>query len=828
MKQIIPLVLLSLFAANAVTTTVLAQENKNLLPNGGFEKDTDGDGVPDGWVGQPQDFSSETLDEVQAYIAKFPSHEELLKGEEIRGSDGVVLWQRNSEETWPTFMRSEEWYQRMPIDYLPKHSRFGELPVPEGLNLGATTWIIDNREPHEQTVSEPIPVKPNTGYRLSYWFRMSGGSEEAMFHILSSDAPRNALETLTDGQVISSINLDWAWVPYWQHYEIAFRTGPEETAIRLRPWKYFRGYLDRRRMFYDDFCLVEDDSVRLGDIGGALNPEPKWTDEAVERGFAVVPRPTLPPTYDHYEPLPEEIDQPLVITAAPGQTASGILFIKALQDFPEPFVVGPKGRPQLNGPNGSSLWVPTFVEYRVCYPLKITKNGQQWEMRPHFLMPGTRPEIIRPETRTVEVAVPKGEGRSVWVTVSVPEGTPPGDYKSEIHVVVPGKDYVGYSDEPGENDGHAIPFTIRVRDIELLEADAAFGMYCHTNRALQLSPTTDYRSYIDQRRHGMTSVDQGGSEVTAYTDDEGKRRINFNAFDNDMDQLVRAGFTRNFHYYATGDALQPDVQLAILERCREKGYPEPIFYVHDEPGAMGAELVEIMEKEFGAARRKGLRTVTSGPDWRTQGEAYDFWILDVSSVGGKDWQHIKAKAAKLGAEIQAYDCSMYINTHPRNIRFYSGLWTWAAGLKGNWIWEYGAGMPSDDQSIYSMSDTIAPKTWYQYGFAFSIPSGQAACTSWEARLDGVNDYRYLHTLNRAIAEAADAGKADLPSVVEARAYLNDLRARVPLDAFSYQKRESTAYHQFQEAAPEIAPEEYDALQRDCTKHIIAVRKECGR
>ena len=792
----------------------------NLLPNGGFEQDIDGDGVPDGWVSHPHHFSNKTLDEVRAYIADLPSHEELLKQEEILASDDWVLWRRSSNGTWPASLQTARFYKGMTESTLLQCSRFGKLPMPQGLDLGTTTLVVHNLAPHQQTISEPIAVKPDTGYRLSYWFRMSGGSEEAIFQILGLDAPRNTLETLTEDQVVSGINLGWSSVPYWRQYEISFRTGPDQTAIRLRPWKYFRSYKDPRRAWYDDFRLVEDDTVRMGQIGGPTTSEPPWPKDAVERGFAVVPRPTLPLTYDHYEPLLEEIGQPLVITTAPGQCASGVLFIKALKEFPGPFVVGPKSMPGI-------LLSPPFVEFRVCHPLRINKNRRQWEMRPHFLMPGTRTEAARPSTRSVEVAVPKGAGRSVWVTVFAPNGTPPGDYSGEIHVVAPGKDYAGSSDTPGKNDGHAISFTLRVRDIELLEPDATFGMYWHTPRAHQLSPTSDYRSFIDQRLHGMNSVDQGGRQVRRYTDTEGNSRLDFSAFDYDMDQLVRAGFTRNFHYYPYGAALETDVQLAILERCREKGYPEPIFYVHDEPGARGAELVQTMEKEFGQARRKGLRTVTAGLDWRTQGEAYDVWIMDLSVIGGKDWPDIKARAAELESEVWAYDCSTFINTHPRNIRFYTGLWTWAAGLKGNWIWEYGAGPPSVCQSIYSLSNTIPPDGWCQYGFAFSIPSGQGACTSWEARRDGVNDYRYLYTLEQAIAEAEKAGKANIPSVVEARDYLIGLRAQVPLDAFSRRNRESTSYKQFQEVAPGIAPQEYDAFQDACARYIIAIRKESG-
>ena len=126
-----------------------------------------------------------------------------------------------------------------------------------------------------------------------------------------------------------------------------------------------------------------------------------------ERGLAVVPRPTLPLTFDHFEPLPDQVDKPLVITAAPGQYASSVLFIKAVKDLKGPLAVGLKGRPQLNGPDGMFLWAPNLVEFRVCHPLKINKSHQQWEMRPHYLMPGTRRAPIQANTRTVEVTVPR-------------------------------------------------------------------------------------------------------------------------------------------------------------------------------------------------------------------------------------------------------------------------------------------------------------------------------------------------------------------------------------------------------------------------------------
>ncbi len=84
------------------------------------------------------------------------------------------------------------------------------------------------------------------------------------------------------------------------------------------------------------------------------------------------------------------------------------------------------------------------------------------------------------------------------------------------------------------------------------------------------------------------------------------------------------------------------------------------------------------------------------------------------------------------------------------------------------------------------------------------------------------DFRYLRPLESAIARAGAAGKSDLPAVVTARKYLDRLRTRVPLDAFGYRHRDSTAYKQFRSVAPGISPEEYDTIQQTCAVHIRAI------
>ncbi len=795
----------------------------NLLPNGGFETDSNGDGVPGGWLANPGSFSRETLESVRSYIKGFNTVGSLLAGETIKSADGHVLAKREPGKDWGPDYRSEKTFRRYLSEYLPQNSRFGILPLPAGLDLGNLTLELGNHPPYEQVVSEPIAVKANTGYRLSYWFR-AYDQMTIMMQIIDGSAPRN--ETWPKDGVVSGISLGWAYVPYWTRYEIPFRTGANQTSIRIRPWMYF-SEADTRRVWYDDFRLVEDNSVVSGEIGTPSSPEPKWPADAVVRGFVVASRPTLPLTYSNYFPSLDEVDKPVTISVAPGQIASRVLFVRALTDLKGPVLVGMRGSPQgmkLVGSQGLSLYagVGGQVSFRVIHPIKLSPNFGQWEMRPHYLMPGpyTKPvgQKYPSHNQCWDVQVPSGEGRCVLMTVDVPAGTPPGDYAGEVQFVAPGKDYVGYADSPGPNAGYSVPLIVKVRDVELLDPDVTYGMYVQTGRMSWVAPQSSLPYYEDLLRHGMNSVDKGGGEVKEYKDSKGAKRLDFSNFDLQMKQMAAAGTWRNFLYYPYGAAQSYDVQMAIRKRCRDHGWPEPIFYVGDEPSAGGSEWAQYVQKNYGKARTKGLRTVTSGPDIYTQGDAYNIWIEGMAGVGTKGWNEAKAHATKLSAEIWAYYCNGNDNTHPRNIRFHTGLWTWATGIKGNWIWEY-----ANSRTAFSLSDSVPPENWHALGFAFSIPSGWGSVMAWEARREGVDDYRYLHTMEGAISDAVKAKKGSALAVRAARRFLADLRSRIPLDVFDERKHPMTAQKQFQELAPGIGAEEYDRIQDECAKHIMAIK-----
>ena len=237
---------------------------------------------------------------MQAYIKNLPTYEELLKGETIRAADCTPIWTRQADGNWPAKMftfgsqywgsyerswkREVNWYERTKREAIPRNSRFGEFPVPADLSLGNCTLVLSNKRPHKQVMSKPIRVKPDTGYRLSFYVRMSGGNEyfrgpQVFDGAYDPESVPIGEDLYGNPKVLNALPATSWWGAgrardFWAKMEIPFRTGRncKSIIIRLphqhheeaerRKKKNESGRAGNHRMWYDDLRLVEDASVQ--------------------------------------------------------------------------------------------------------------------------------------------------------------------------------------------------------------------------------------------------------------------------------------------------------------------------------------------------------------------------------------------------------------------------------------------------------------------------------------------------------------------------------------------------------------------------------------
>ena len=788
--------------------TLAVGEEVNLLPNGGFEEDGDGDGVADGWIAREFNFSRQTLDQVQSYIDALPAYEKLLAGQQISAADGTSIWTRTSDGHWPTNMLTfgsqywgeyekswkpqVNWYERVKREAIPSNSRFGELPVREDLNLGDVTLVLSSKRPHKQVVSEPIVVKPDTGYRLIFFVRTSGGGEYWRGpQVLDGEHDPASIPIGKDlygnANVLNAIPATYWWGSGiagrdWARLELPFRTGADCRSVTIRLPFLYREEAKRRtmhnenyRIWYDDLRLIEDPSVRVAgpaDEGYADLPKPAWPAEAVERGFVVAGRPTLPITYSSFKPSLEEADEPIRLTLAPGETESVVVFVQNLLN--EPIVLRARAAGGFTSQRGEDYVLhggihgARFVTLRAAEMAWRRTTAQSFVYAPKFLL------------NSNELTVSAGHGGQYWLTMTVPRGTSPGEYTGNVKIT---------RTKPAGGDASthelSVPVVLTVREFELEDADAAFFVWA------DVAPVGDKRMgppqalpgagqiYLnDQHRHGMNTV--GTYCYAESQDSDGKVHIRFNELDAMIEDVRRAGLCENqplllytwsrplelqgradFCFFAGGASSV----RSISEHARNVGWPDVLMCVGDEPNhRKGSERVaRVLNSQYPEARNNGVRTATAGgypgaftrplnEQGDTLGDLYDVWI---EGHYGDQWPQMHKAAKENDAELWMYNCWVTGAGYLQE-RFYAGLWTWRTGVRGNGAWSFG---------------------WYVRISDSGLPESKIA---WEGRAAGVNDYRYLQTLEHAIAAGESSGTAGA-AVKSAKAFLDTLRRRIPLN-----------------------------------------------
>ncbi|MBI3921358.1 MAG: hypothetical protein HY318_08080, partial [Armatimonadetes bacterium] len=135
-------------------------------------------------------------------------------------------------------------------------------------------------------VQVPVAVKPQTGYRWSIWAKRA---EQGLTRLLVGDAVGNGIASTDNGGSGMSA---WSDAFDWQKFELAFRSG-EHDRISL----YLIPMGSKEQAWFDDLELVEDDSVRVGDLSPVDNDLPRLTAEERKRGYLLFTRNTLARTY---------------------------------------------------------------------------------------------------------------------------------------------------------------------------------------------------------------------------------------------------------------------------------------------------------------------------------------------------------------------------------------------------------------------------------------------------------------------------------------------------------------------------------------------------
>lgn len=535
------------------------------------------------------------------------------------------------------------------------------------------------------------------------------------------------------------------------------------------------------------------------------NREPQWTADETSRGYVVCTDHWQRPMYDVFVPTRKHLPQALSLNAARGEYESIQLGVYTLNKLENVTL-----EVELDLPFTAYRFVPIDWKNQVAR----LQNGQRVQKEevvkmPYFLFP-------EPTYRHAE----PGRTYGFWLTVQVPEDATPGEHTGAVRITT------------SEGAQTILPLTVNVRSFVLPKPKIAFGLYYEPDNRINEAyrgPKYERMYFEDIAAHGMNSVSIYDDTHALLNADGTWNEEPFaekflmmqetGLIDGRQPVFFLSGYWANLANAGQVEAIEACV--AQLNALRAKyNLPEILMYGHDEPGGPFEPKIAMMKPWIDA----GMKFITAmhHPDAiRALSPYYFACEIEARTITKRAVEML----AESGSEFWTYDC----NTHgftPIYARTYSGIWSWNAGVKGNFIWAY-THSHWGDRDYYSIENgEVVLHLLRYYARVAPGPKGPLPAIGWEARREGVDDYRYLQLVD----ELASHPDADPAVVTEVHAWFATLAEQVPWDLLGKRLKyyapnngDFNAYDHM-DAYPNFTIKDYDLLREQAADFVDRLNK----
>jgi hypothetical protein len=561
--------------------------------------------------------------------------------------------------------------------------------------------------------------------------------------------------------------------------------------------------------------------------------EPAWTAQQREAGYAIWTADcteqffeNIPPLAGHLIPMPEDTarpnqTQPYFANSTAEQLASLPKCVTTAGEY-TPLLIGiwalrDRGCIRLSAPSSRFKIKTTHVLFQNrLLPSPYTKDSRRLGI-PFFL----------PEEEEAELQ--GGKNTVYWLTIQVPPKTAPGVYQEKLHLYLQEidrvfKDPKEYRAAASDRYGRRyieIPYTVEVLPLKLPPSKAAFGVFTVGGRRPDWALTPEYERLCaeDIAAHGHNSATTGSTMKDIQFPKTGKVKIEGSELERRIQLRMKAGLLRKdipfFHWgsdpvEAGGVKQYCDYARQLTQAFKERGWPEPILYGPDEPGPV---RMKSTNPEALIAVQKFARTGTALKGHAvTQydiGQYFSVWMINIFSFTPE----VVEQAKKEQKELWTYDC-YHRGTNPVLHRYYAGLHTWAHRFKGNFLWAY----------THTSTNSWETNRTDHRGMVSPSKAGPVAMVGWEARREGIYDYRLLFHLEELATKANH--KAAL-------AWLSKLRSKAVYKICADEKghflaRYSTFWWDMTDLlnpCPAVAPSQYKEIRAQAVKYISSINGE---
>ena len=505
-------------------------------------------------------------------------------------------------------------------------------------------------------------------------------------------------------------------------------------------------------------------------------PMPTPTNVERPRGFLVYHRPYLSPVWPNTVPTREECDPTLRAFAARDEYEPLTFTILPLHDAKSCTIdVG-----ELRTVDGHTIRQEDIDVRCVRY----------MHVRPNYSTHGIyyrAPDVLRPLGHPSR-PLRKGENLRIWITVRVGPFAAPGIYRGSIDLY--GEDALGA--EPAQ-----VPVIFRVLPIKLQkDLSLVYGTYYrHPYDMARRAPDSFSRRWwrrkaeleaADMAAHGLNAIVSG---IGGRMDEKGKWQLDFDHLGAKLDLCRRHGLTKPvichiptshiYHKYMKAsmgshlrllkmppkgffDDLTACVQAIETER-RRRQWPELLYYPIDEPSRSEVSVRFMVEVMKAIKRVKGVRTyVTADPAHEAFAPlkpVVDVWCCQPFTFPR---EQIVADMKARGVEYWCYPnhiAGENDHTPVAGARMTYGFGFWRSGFRALTPWIY--------QSVVSDPWNYLDGSAMDFFNRTDDDGSPIPVMLWEAYREGIDDGRYITTLERTITSAREAGHAKLADEAQA-------------------------------------------------------------
>lgn len=526
-------------------------------------------------------------------------------------------------------------------------------------------------------------------------------------------------------------------------------------------------------------------------------PAPQPTADQQQAGYILFAPHWMRKIFGNSVPLDGEIGAGLETFAAPGEYEPLTLAIYPLRALGEcTLSVG-----ALTGPDGATIPADAIEIGTVRLWNQIPgQKGSQYASQ--FI---ETPETIETGS-TIDVNGEKT--RQWWVTVRVPDDAAAGTYTTTATVT------------PAGGAAVEVPVSVEVLPVTLREPEGyAFGMYWGPRRQDNMTEQRVLAQLEDMREHNMNSValDAHGSMARGA---DGQYTYDLEQITYALELLKAHGFTAPIPWSYSFPPLETEfgsdehaeqvkafVEYATAHFA-ERDLPEVLWYPRDEPWS------EPRRSQC----RWLLEAIKQVPDVRTYtttrmdtAEEFDPW-LDVrthtlSLSGGFDPVLVRESATASGDTYWWYTNAT--REYPDVMRFKGGFFFWKTRATGQFYWAY----------QYTSANPTSDLDGIDWCAAYPGETGPIPTIQWEGLREGIDDFRYAHTLELEIAEARAGGNAAAKTIAEeAEALLAEIREETVDDLQVYEEM-GLNFH----VDSVWQPTTYDTYRRQIAEKIAALQ-----